>query len=294
MNLRKNNFLTVLAAISIMLLSQNIMAQDTKESNTEGFNFEANADYVFNNTKYDGNIIPDSKTNYVMGGLAYYFDTVDTSEGPLALSTFFDRASGIQASFGIGQFDSDGQDADFNILNLAGTYVHKSSGWLAYGNYNRTKVDTNSDNITNTYAITAGKYFAENSILTLGYRKIDADLGGSSTFTLSNFHAQDLGNGTYFDGGLAISYIDFDDSGNAFEFALETTYYFTKAIGLGITGAYTTGNDMNSFLYGLNAEWFVANNFSINALYNRINNNNDGIIPDFDNNILSAGLKLRF
>ncbi|WP_196891509.1 hypothetical protein [Aureivirga marina] len=294
MNCNKKKFLASLAIVIFAFLSQNSFAQQKEESSAKGFNFEANADYFFTDTKYSDAFTPNSKTKHGMVGLTYYFGKVDNSKGPLALATFFDRASGIHASFGLGKFESSGEKLDLNTINFAGNYVHKSSGWLANAYYTKTKVKSNPETTTNTYAITAGKYIAENSTLNLGYKKVDADFRSSNTFTLSNFHAQDLGNGSYFDGGIAISFIDFEDFKNAFEFNLETTYYFTKAFGLGLVGTFTTGSEISSFRYGVNAEWFMLENLSINANYNRINSDNKNVIPDFNNNDLSAGLKYRF
>lgn len=284
---------TLLPLFALALIPLQSNAQENSLQNTNEYNFELSANYNFTNTKFDNNLSPDSKTNLINGSFAYYFNKVKTDKGPLALASFFDRASAVQITYGTGKFKSQGVKPDLNIVNVAGIYVHKTSGWLTYGNYTHTKINTNPSTKTNSYTFALGKYIAENSTVNIGYTKIDDDFREGNTYTLSNFHAQAVGNDKFFDGGLAISYTDYDNLANAFEFSLETTYYFTKNIGLGLAGSYTTSKEMDSFQYGINAEWFIANNFSINAQYNRINTNNDVPLPDFDNNIIDFGLKLR-
>ncbi|BDD07051.1 hypothetical protein [Aureibacter tunicatorum] len=295
MDLNISKILSGLLVIINIVLSQNALGQKTTDID-KGYRFELNADYSFNDTKYSENMYTDSKTNYALGGLTYYFGKVDISKGPLALATFLDRSSAAHFSYGLGEY-SDRNKHDLNVLNFAGNYVHKSSGWFANAYYSRTKVDANPENnISNTYAVTVGKYFAEYSTLSLGYVKNDSDYLGSNTYSLSNFHVQELKNGSFIDAGISLSYIDYDDLKNAFRLNLETTYYFTKSLGVGVVGEFTTGKDVTGFRYGLNAEWFVIDNLSINAVYNRMNTNskNEMMLPDFDNNIVSAGLKFRF
>lgn len=255
--------------------------------------FEATIDYAHTDTDVTGGISSSSNTDRTLFGFTYYFTPLDSAEGPLALSSFFGRNSSVSASYAVGDVDSFGVETDLDAYSLFGRYVHADSGWLVDAAFARTDVDTSPNTRSDTYSIAVGKYFAPTSTISLGFSRTDDDANGdSSRVTLSNFHAQALGNGSYFDGGAELSYVDTDDAGDGYELVLATTYYPNRALGVGLFGGYADIGSTDSFAYGVSAEYFFTESFAVNARYTATDS--DAGFFDVDTDTFSIGARVRF
>ena len=281
------------------------------------YQFEVEVGYTDSETDYDGNTFPDVDSDNVAVLGAYYFSDVKIDKGPLSVAAFMNRASSINALYSEGEIEIEsitwtpplfmgvsfptltipGQDFDTESYLVGGKYIHASSGWLASVAYGESEVDTNPDSETDLFAISVGKYIAENTTLTLGYTELELDSGGFSTDVeevgLSLFHVQELGQGRYYDLSLGITHIDPDDDENAQGYSASVTYYFSSHFGVGANIAYVDGDDSDTTSYGVSSEWFITDSFSVNASYAMSDADND-LGADFDVDTFSVGAKLRF
>ena len=107
---------------------------------------------------------------------SYYFSPVRTSDGPLLLATFLQRADSVGLKYE--------HQGDQNTYAVDGTYNHAKSGWFVSGSASRSTLgytlSTSStsfqqvDYIENRFKISIGKYVFKETTLAVGYtRNID-------------------------------------------------------------------------------------------------------------------------
>jgi len=255
--------------------------------------FEAVIDYAQTDTRVTGAASANSDTDRTLAGLTYYFSPLNSKEGPLSLAPFYGRTSMLSTSFAVGDTLSSGSEFDLKAYSLFGRYVDADSGWLVEASFSRSDVDTGPDTHSDTYGFAVGKYIAPTSTVSLGFSQSEDDANGNSNrVTLSNFHAQALGNDSYFDGGAELSYVDTDGGGTGYELQLATTYYPNRDLGLELFAGYSDiGND-NGHIYGASVEYYITESFAVNGRYT--NTKSEAGPFDIDTETFSIGAQFRF
>lgn len=191
-------------------------------------------------------------------GSRYFFDTVDSSRGPLAEATFLDRTTNIGLAYsrsetnfsGVSSFESDS-------YSLRGTYALGEQGLYLTGLYNR--FDTDFGNF-NAYTATLGYYLQDDWDVSSGVAfDDDGDFQSSSLASRKLF---DLGGDKYLALGGAVGFSDdFDDS-----FSLNSTYYFNRNTSVGFSYSWTEDVlDLDDGLANIAVSWFVTPTISISA-----------------------------
>lgn len=271
------------------------------------YQFEVEVGYTDSETDYDSNFWPDEDSDSVSISGTYFFTDVETNKGPLSVAAFLDRASSISVFYSDGETEVDAQQLTFSgpapvgpvssygspvsgftylvpkyeidteEYFVAGQYIHVNSGWLieaSYG-YSEDDSDLGIDIESDSYGVGVGKYIAESTRLMLDYvyieTDIDSSIGDTSVDTdivnLGLFHVQQLGNGTFYDVSLDVGYIDSDESGDAEVYSASATYYFSRALGIGVNVSHTDNDDIDVTTYGVSGEWFITDSFAINVNY---------------------------
>ncbi|MFS8184970.1 putative porin [Pseudovibrio denitrificans] len=256
-------------------------------------NLETNLNLAFTDTQFSKNVSPDSTSYRVQAGATYYLTPLDYGHGPYALAAFYGRNSSVSASYSLGEYKPKGDAFNLTAFTLRGNYIHQETGWFAEAQYLQTDLDTSFDSKTVQYGGSVGKYFAPTSIVSLGFMRTEDDINGdSSRYTLSNFHAQEIGEDRFFDAGFAVSYLDQEREDDGYLVELASTYYPTKKLGVGLRGAYAHVGEKDEFTYGAISEYFVNENLAFNASYTRLDSKADGF--SIASNVFQFGTKVRF
>jgi hypothetical protein len=157
----------------------------------------------------------------------YYFDSVDDSQGPYSLATFFDPASRVslemnrarQTSHLFGLFPP-GFPTDLTITTddytIGGQYWLSASKWYAGGAYTTSDVDPPpgtffSRQDSKAYRVFAGKYLGPKTSLELGLKR-SVQESGSFVFLCPDLAVCDIGVPVNFERKATI-----DDVGMSFE-----------------------------------------------------------------------------
>ena len=265
--------------------------------------FEANINYGQSDTNLTHNSVYDSKTDRTMAGLTYYFSPLEYDQGPLALASFFGRNSSISVSRGKGTYKSDSPDIhnlDFKTTVVNGQYIDADTGWIIGGSYIKTPVEDmpylNQKLDRKTTSLTIGKYFMPTSTLSVGFSRVkDRYNGDATTVKLSNFHAQQISDSSYFDGGIAIGYTDREKTADGFKVELASNYYPTANASVGLFGSYDKSDDLSTTMYGGVVKYYITQSFSVDATYAFTGmNDKTKVNQDSDTKTFQIGASLRF
>ena len=169
-----------------------------------------------------------------------YFQSVDTSKGPLSEAAFLDKSSNIGVSF---------RDISDSDLILANTRIVFGNDFIFEGAYQYT-------DFNNPYSVSVGKYITDTSDIVLTY--LDFDLLGVKSFDLSSHSVIDLGVGSYLGIDLNVGYVDFR-GGNTSNIGFELTYFGAPNWGIGIDGSTQLEGD-GPTEYSLFSEYFFTEN----------------------------------
>lgn len=232
------------------------------------YNFETDLSYTHREI---GN--SDAQTTTLKG--AYYFGGVDDSKGPLAEAAFVDRASSIAALYGFGKTTP--FDDDLSTFGIGGRYVGKNSGIFVDLSYlSNTIAEQVGEESRSVIAVEGGMYIGELGRLTIGLANNEIDQSYGSDESANNLFIrykqliQFSGeNSLNLEGFLGTT--DFEDSDDLVELALATDYYFNRFISIGADLAFVSVQaNEDTPRYGINAQWFLNNHFSIYGEASRI------------------------
>ncbi|MGB1239745.1 MAG: hypothetical protein ACPG4U_16125 [Pseudomonadales bacterium] len=259
----------------------------------QGQSFEVFTHYADSESDSASAGVADSQTSLGLIGINYYTEPLDTTEGPLALASFYGQNTHISLSHARGEYDSSNSSSDLDATAISTRWVNRKSGWLGSANYRRTTVDTQPQVKQLNYTLAIGKYIAPTSEIALAFNRVeDATNGDSKALRVSNFHAQQIGADQYFDGGVALSYIERERSEDGFQFELASTYYPSRAVGLGLSASFSDAGNEDTLHYGLSAQWFVTPSVALDAHIIHSDTQRSGV--DIDTQTLQLGMKVRF
>lgn len=225
------------------------------------YQFEANVGYFqgdVENADFDG---------YALAA-TIFFESVDTSKGPLSEASFLDKSSGISLAFGTTEFDDFDNEED--ISSVSGRFV-LSNDFIIEADYTDFDFDT-------SFTIGFGKYLTESSDILISY----------TTFDDVDFNVLDLAfhsvNGLTGPASIAYdlgaSYIDADNE-TGFGLNAGLTFYPTSQLGLGISGSYSSVDDTDVTTIELGAEYFFNENVAGSLTYSTSD-------TDFDNDFIDT------
>jgi hypothetical protein len=248
-----------IVCLSILVASGSVFAE-------EGFNTEVAASY-FNSDAID---------NYAIGGI-YYFDSVSTTQGPLAEASFLDLESSVSAVFERNETVFD----DFNTATLAGTYSLKESGIFLSGSITHfSNINSANDKL---YGF-GGGYYLSDIWAVYGNTEFDEDFEYLG-FAIGSKKLISLGDDRFVN--IEASYGNPDEGKDSF--AISSDYYFNTNLSVGIGLAWDDELfDPDTTIYTARSQWFVSENVSLQASIDYIDGNSNS------DTAFSLGARARF
>lgn len=244
------------------------------------YQWELGGDYTY------GKINADVKNNTVVGNQSedidenigqlfgtWYFETVDTSKGPLNEAAFLDHASNITVFATDGEVDlnsldrnlddKDGQTYGFNSRYVAEGPGWKLSGWLGELGYEYRDLDNSVD----IYHAAIGKYVTPNTTVVFNYDRIDVSAGGDT-----NGYSADVEHFFAFsNGGLKVNAsagkVVVSDADDVEQYEIGGTWYLSNNLGFGAGYMNTQQNGFEVNSWAVNANWFITESFAVDLAY---------------------------
>lgn len=201
-------------------------------------------------------------------GLVLHFSEVDTSKGPLAESSFLDRASSVS----IGYSTSEVGNVDTDILATSFRLVSKEYGATAEFFVLDGEVDNAVDADADSFGLSIGYYITENTELSVSHMEFEVDDSGDTDSSLLQIKHVSTGN-TAFSIEAAIGIVEADTS-NDTVYSLGGTIYLTSRLGIGANYSLVDSpEDIEQ--YGAYVEWFVNPAIAIALSYDETETDSD-------------------
>ncbi len=195
-----------------------------------------------------GSFSDDATTTSLFGEV--YFDTVDTSKGPLAEAPFLSKSSGLSLVY------TTVEDVDDDSWTLGGRFV-TSSDWIIEATY-----ESMSD--SNTWGIGAGKYLTDSLDLVVSYNSNDdADL---DVFAADLHSVVSLSGDASIAYSLGVGYLSASDE-NGYGLHGDLTYYFNNSFGIGASVSRDSIDDLDITTWSAHADWFITGNLDLALTY---------------------------
>ncbi|MDP5031688.1 MAG: putative porin [Paraglaciecola sp.] len=208
------------------------------------------------NSELNGAVLKaDELKVYSVGG-SYYFDSVNTSKGPLAEASFLDLQNSIDVSFT--RFDLD--DQNLNSWGVNGTYVLQNTGLFL--NAGIQHLNGYSENI---YTL-GGGYYLSRDWAVLVDTQFDDDMNYQG-FSLASKKLFDLGNDNFV--SLEGAYIN-PDSGDD-SFAVSADYYLNRNLSVGL--GYEWSDSFSDGVSTVRSQWFISEQFAVSAAVSYMDDN---------------------
>ncbi len=230
-------------------------------------------DYDFRNVPGFGNYGDSVDADIYNVGGTYFFETVDTSKGPLGEAAFLDHASSLAVGFTDGDIDlSSGDDASGQTYNADMRYVAEGPGWKLSGvivdvTFERAEP---GDREVNTWGGGLGYYVTPNTTAVMSYENVNVNNGGDADrWSLDVEHFFAFGNGGLMarasGGKTVVSGID-----DPTTWVLGGTWYLNNNLGLGIDYALEDENGYEIQGVRANVEWFITESLAVDLAYTDI------------------------
>ncbi len=227
-------------------------------------------DYDFRNIPNVGNVGDSNDTDIYNIGGTYFFETVDTSKGPLGEAAFLDHASSLSLGFADGDLDiSGGDDADGQTYNADMRYVAEGPGWKLSGvivdvSFERAEP---GDREVNTWGLGVGYYITQNTTAVLNYEDVNINNGGDADrWSLDVEHFFAFGNGGLMaraNGGKTVV-SGFEDPTT---WGLGATWYLNNNWGFGVDYAQEDDNGFEVEAVRANVQWFITESLAVDLAY---------------------------
>ncbi len=225
---------------------------------------------------------------------SWYFDTVDTSKGPLERAAFLSRASFL--SIGVTQASGDTtlritstdpgipdvleeSEQDGDTVSIGGRYVFNASNWFVDGAaaFADLETDTAFGSVSvsaDAYAVSLGRYFGDRTTVSLGVVVTESSAGGTvfggdssdSDLALAVTHLGMLGDEWQYGVDAAATTDSVGRSDGSLD--LRLALYPNRAFSFG--AEYRGGlldSDEGPRDYGVFLSWFATGKLGIEAVY---------------------------
>ncbi len=223
---------------------------------------------------------------------SYFFDNVDTTNGPRSEAAFLDHASDVTLFYSYGELDGDIIDEDIDEYGISGRWVTERAGWIFEGSASRTEPD-NAE--LDTYRVGVGKYLTASTTLVVSYINADLeidDLGSDDTdgfnAGLEHFWGFDNAGGIKLEGNYG--YINVDDGDDIDIYNVTGTWYINNDLGIGAGYGNIDDGGGEAEEIKVFAEWFFTPKFAVNLEYNEREIDD----TDIESEAIMIGARLRF
>ena len=190
-----------------------------------------------------------------------YFDTVDTSQGPLVEAAFLDKSSSVGLSFERIEPDISGApSADTTTLDLR--FVGQSDFILEIG---IEKLDNELfDFEETTLSAGVGIYLNDNTDLIFTLSTFDE--ADANQLQLEAHSLVSLRGDSAFSYDLGIAYFDADGFSST-ELNIAMNYFFNTQFSIGANYDLSNGDGLDESTLGFGADWFITPNFRMAFAY---------------------------
>ena len=270
---------TILTVAILLLASIGVHAETYQSeftggyaSGTGSFSYQPPSDYV---PPTDPGVPPPSTPEPVgfsanedydgwqVGG-RLYLDSVDTSQGPLALAPFLTRANHLGFSYSDQETDS-GAELDewrldtrivINDLVLEGEYGQANADLFG--------VDTDAD----LWRAAVGYYVAQNTQIRGTYELVDSDNGSKSDrYAIDITHVQSLDSGATWSANALVGWVD-EDSDDGTDINVLIDWYFNNNVSLGTELTFNSRDIAgDTVIYELHGDYFINDYVSLRLSY---------------------------
>ncbi|SMF57558.1 hypothetical protein SAMN02745866_03688 [Alteromonadaceae bacterium Bs31] len=200
-----------------------------------------------------------------------FFDTVDTSKGPLAEASFLSKSSGLSLSY------TTVEDVDDDSWALGGRFV--------FGNDYIIEAGYSSVEDSTSWGAGFGKYLTDSTDLVVSYStNDDANL---DTLSADMHSVVSLSGDASLAYTLGLSYLD-ADSETGFGIAGDLTYYFNNNLGIGAGVSQQSFDSVDITTWQVFADWFVTNNLDLGLSYS------DTDMEIIETSMIAANASFRF
>ena len=210
---------------------------------------------------------------------AHFFETVDTSKGPLDEAIFMQRTAGIGGSVSREDGNLGTTNYDGNTYGVALTVSRITTPFVFNIAYNQGERDYSgvinySSDIT-FYYVSVGYYVEQYTLLTIGHSKYEAKYSGISTAKITS-DANDISLKKLFlyDNDTALSLFgsysksEDQDGDQAQIYEVGGTYYPDRQLGFGVHMAqFDIDNSSDTKAVGLMASFYINSSFNLSATY---------------------------
>lgn len=184
---------------------------------------------------------------FVIGG-SYYFDRVNTTQGPLAEANFLDK----QSSFDVAYTRFDFDDHNSNAWALGGTYVLQGTG--LYLNASMVHLNGYSED---AYILGGGYYLSRDWTVSVN-TEFDEDLSYQGV-SLGSKKLFNLGGDNFVT--LEGEYTNPDEGDDSF--AISSDYYLNRHLSVGL--GYEWADRFSDGISSVRSQWFVNEMFAVSA-----------------------------
>ncbi len=165
----------------------------------------------------------------------WFFEPVDTSNGPLRLAPFLSRASGISGSYG--RYETDESDIEVDFWNAEVRWL-VSDAWVVEAGLGGSESDDSIvDAEVDLLHAAVGYYVGQNTEVKVGFNREDAEVEEYDRWSVQIEHVQTLENGVTWQArgllGLVKGDHDTFSDADGADWEAAVSVYFTPRFGIG-------------------------------------------------------------
>ncbi|MAT93672.1 MAG: hypothetical protein CME59_13825 [Halioglobus sp.] len=233
-------------------------------------------------------------------GGRFYFDDVDTGNGPLGEAAFLDHASYVGAGYVYTDLDDIVDDLDGDTYEINARYVLPldSIPLIFEGAWTR---ETPEFSDIDYFRIGFGAYLTDTTTVVLSYRTSDVDesdevdAGDIDAYELAVEHLWHLDGdaaikveGSY--GLIDVGDNDVNDGDDIDSWNIGGTWYINRNLGFGLAYSRFDNFGIEEDTYGVSAEWFVNEDIGLSLGYAHSEVDD----TDVESDAVVLGAELRF
>jgi hypothetical protein len=235
----------------------------------------AQADYQFEvdaavgNTNIDIGRDDGDIVKAAVGG-SFFFESVDTSKGPLSEAAFLDHASSVSAAYSYVDADDIVDNLDGDEYGISGRYVLDLDALplIFEGSWSRRTPDFSD---IDYFSLGFGAYITPATTVIFTYRTSDVDdsdlvdAGDIDIYNLAVEHLWSFGNDSALKlaGEYGAIQVDGDDVDDIDSWSVGATYYINDNIGFGTSFGRFDNFGLEEDAYGVHGEWFISEQIAL-------------------------------